>query len=107
MIRNGRHGHVQSRADKNHRPKRKCIGCGFKQEKFRLLRVVATKDDAVVWDKKQRLEGRGGYLCPRQECFELAVKRRGFQKAFRRNVEVNEGLRLEVGSYLYAKSQSV
>jgi len=107
MTKNEYHGHGQSIADKNHRPKRKCIGCGFKQEKFRLLRVIATKDGAVVWDKKQRMEGRGGYLCPRQECFELAIKRRGFQKAFRHNVEVNEGLWLEVGSYLYAKSQSV
>jgi hypothetical protein len=106
MILKGPNEGVQPIRGKNHRPQRRCIGCGCKEEKAHLVRVVATREGNIVWDQKQCREGRGAYLCPRLECIKLAVKRGSFRRAFRRNVEVSKGFRLEVGSYFYAKSQS-
>ena len=97
---------VQPARSKKHRPQRKCIGCGRKNEKVRLVRVVATRDGDIVWDQRQCREGRGAYLCPGVDCIELAIKRGSFHRAFHRHVEVSKGFRLEVGSYPYAKSQS-
>ena len=98
---------VQPERSRGHCPQRKCIGCGRKEEKARLVRVVASRDGHIIWDQMQCREGRGAYLCPGQECIELALKRGSFHRAFHRHVEVNIGFKLEVGSYFYAKSQSI
>ena len=37
----------------------------------------------IVPDPQARLPGRGAYLHPRQECFELAQRRRAFSRALR------------------------
>jgi predicted RNA-binding protein YlxR (DUF448 family) len=43
-----------------------------------------------VVDAASRLGGRGAWLHPETECLRRAVKRRGFARAFRRAVEVDE-----------------
>jgi predicted RNA-binding protein YlxR (DUF448 family) len=45
-------------------------------------------DERLVVDRDARLPGRGAYLCPEAACWEAAVARRGFARAFRRPVEV-------------------
>lgn len=42
--------------------------------------------------------GRGAWLCPRIECFELATKRRAFSRAFRTEVPIGatEALRTAI-----------
>ncbi len=47
-----------------------------------LLRLVAAGDD-IVPDPQARLPGRGAYLHPSQECFELAQRRRALPRALR------------------------
>src|SRR5215469_4451563 len=63
-------------------PVRTCIGCRERAAKSSLLRLVAT-GDGVIPDPQARLPGRGAYLHPSTECFELAQRRRAFSRALR------------------------
>jgi predicted RNA-binding protein YlxR (DUF448 family) len=42
----------------------------------------------VVACSGPRRSGRGAYVCPKQVCVDRTLRRRGFQRAFRQNVEV-------------------
>ncbi|HEY1105151.1 YlxR family protein [Agromyces endophyticus] len=69
-------------------PVRTCIGCRSRAPRSSLLRVVlqesqVTADDAAV------LPGRGAWLHPTLECYQLAVRRRAFARALRVRGEVS------------------
>ncbi|OUZ07983.1 hypothetical protein BHE97_14890 [Aeromicrobium sp. PE09-221] len=68
---------------------RTCIGCRERADKSTLVRVVAQPGAsdgsfAVVPDTDGTLPGRGAHLHPSSECLELAVRRRAFGRALRR-----------------------
>jgi predicted RNA-binding protein YlxR (DUF448 family) len=71
-------------------PARTCVGCRTRTSKADLLRVVVDGDEFVA-DPQGRLAGRGAYLHPKRECFELAVRRKGLSRALR----VSGHIRLE------------
>jgi len=54
-----------------------------------LLRVVLS-EDRLVPDPEARLPGRGAYLCPRPECMRAAMRKHGFERAFRAPVRVSD-----------------
>ncbi len=60
-----------------------------------MLRVVAVMEghDLVVLrpDPRHRMPGRGAWLHPRPECFELAVRRKAFGRALHLQVPVDAG----------------
>ena len=62
-------------------PLRKCVGCQEMKSKKELLRVLRCEDGSVRLDKTGRMNGRGAYLCSREECFERAVKTRGLERS--------------------------
>ena len=63
-------------------PVRTCVGCRERAAKSSLLRLVVTGDH-VIPDPQAKLPGRGAYLHPSLECFELAQRRRAFPRALR------------------------
>ena len=63
-------------------PARTCVGCRTRTTKVDLLRVVVDGDEFVA-DPHGRLSGRGAYLHPNRECFELAVRRKALSRALR------------------------
>ena len=63
-------------------PLRSCVGCKVRAAKSSLLRIVVG-GDGIVPDPQARQPGRGAYLHPSLECFELAQRRRTFTRAFR------------------------
>jgi hypothetical protein len=63
-------------------PVRTCVGCRQRVAKSSLLRLVVA-GDVIVPDPGARLPGRGAYLHPSQECFELAQRRRALVRALR------------------------
>jgi predicted RNA-binding protein YlxR (DUF448 family) len=81
-------------------PERTCIGCRSKRPQAALLRVVVVPTGAVI--ASRTAPGRGAWLCvppsaadqsdaeitpePGWSCLELAKKRRGFDRAFRRTL---------------------
>ena len=64
-------------------PIRTCIGCRKKEAKTSLVRFTFTVDSGIQLDKRQRMPGRGAYVCPDVACLEKAWKRRAFARALK------------------------
>jgi len=62
-----------------HIPIRTCIFCRDRFEKHTLLRFVR-KDKVIYFDKRYRLEGRGFYICQKEECLRKALDKKTFEK---------------------------
>ena len=58
---------------------RRCLICGTRAPKTHLIRF-ARGDDAPTIDHRQRLPGRGAYMCASPECFEQLLSRRGGER---------------------------
>ena len=69
----------------SHQPIRMCVGCRQKFPKKELVRLV-WQDGAIVIDEHQRLPGRGAYLCRKMECAQIAIRRKAFHRAFRKEI---------------------
>ncbi|TQO18998.1 hypothetical protein FB472_0530 [Rhodoglobus vestalii] len=74
---------------------RTCIGCRASDSRSSLLRIVASHG-AIVVDYSAALPGRGAWLHPTFTCYESAVKRRAFGRAFRANSPLDSGTLLSV-----------
>lgn len=68
------------------KPERQCIGCRESREKKELIRVVKTPEGDIVLDRTGRRNGRGAYLCDREECFQKARKSNALSRSFKINV---------------------
>ena len=66
-------------------PMRQCVGCRERKTKRELIRVVRCTDGSVRLDFSGKLNGRGAYLCPDNQCLQKAIK----SKALDRNLEVS------------------
>jgi len=66
-------------------PQRTCLGCREVKDQADLVRVVCSPDGEVLVDLKGKLPGRGAYLCNSRRCAEDAVKRKQFDRAFKRS----------------------
>lgn len=60
-------------------PHRKCVGCMSIKPKKELLRIVRT-DKEIFIDSKQKMPGRGAYICKDLECLKLAMKEKRIRK---------------------------
>lgn len=78
-------------------PLRKCIACGESKPKKELIRIVKNNQNEVNVDLTGKLNGRGAYICPTKECFELAYK----TKKIARNLET------EITDEIYNKLKGV
>ncbi|KTR03806.1 YlxR family protein [Curtobacterium sp. 1P10AnD] len=76
-------------------PVRTCIGSRRRAPRSSLLRVVALGDGRVVADPKAVMPGRGAWLTPTVDAYELAVKRRAFRRALRLDREPDTSSVLE------------
>lgn len=56
-----------------HVPQRTCVVCRDTDAKRALTRIVRTGEGTIEVDPSGRKNGRGAYLCDRQECWERAV----------------------------------
>ena len=79
-------------------PERLCIGCQTVHPKKELVRIVRSPEGVFSVDFKGKMPGRGAYVCHKPECFDAAVKRKRFEKAFQGAVstEILETLRAEM-----------
>jgi predicted RNA-binding protein YlxR (DUF448 family) len=57
-----------------HIPQRTCLACRQVKSKRELVRLVRTLDQGVEVDTGGRKTGRGAYLCPKQECWEVGLR---------------------------------
>lgn len=70
-----------------HEPVRTCIGCRKTFRKGEVLRIVAGPRGVVV-DYREKLPGRGAYVCPTPACIGAALKRDGVARALRAKTSV-------------------
>ena len=63
-------------------PERTCVGCRQRTAKGDLLRIAVVGDECVA-DPRGTLPGRGAYLHLDMACYDLAVRRRAFPRAYR------------------------
>jgi predicted RNA-binding protein YlxR (DUF448 family) len=61
---------------------RTCIGCRKRSSPVDLLRMTVS-GGLVLPDPDRRAPGRGAHLHPVAECFDLAVRRKAFPRAFK------------------------
>lgn len=55
--------------------------------KAEFLRVVRMPDGQVCIDIKQKLDGRGVYVCKNEKCIENAIKRKWISRGLKCEVE--------------------
>lgn len=82
---------------KGHVPVRMCAGCRKRRPKEELIRLVLNDKGELVVDREKVFPGRGVYLCSSLGCLELALRKKGFVRAFRgklRRVEPEEVFRV-------------
>jgi predicted RNA-binding protein YlxR (DUF448 family) len=69
-----------------HVPERTCLACGRKTNKAELLRIACNKEGSMSIDPRQRLPGRGAYVCRSPACGERLKKKKGLHHGFRQPV---------------------
>lgn len=77
-------------------PTRQCAGCGARRPQAELWRLTADAG-AVVVDVNRRLEGRGTYLCPGQECADRARRKGSIARRLHHRIEDYGGLERWLG----------
>ena len=63
-------------------PMRQCGGCGEMKPKSELVRIVRSPEGEISLDLTGKKNGRGSYICRSVNCFNMAVKRKSFERAF-------------------------
>lgn len=63
------------------------MGCRTKKQKENMIRIVKNKEDEIKVDFKQKLDGRGAYVCSEEKCFQQMQKRNSLKKALKTNIE--------------------
>jgi hypothetical protein len=63
-------------------PQRTCVACGGVRPKRELIRLVRTSGGVEV-DPDGKRSGRGAYLCPALECWEIGLKKGRLEYALR------------------------
>ncbi len=68
--------------DAGHIPLRMCIACRKRRPKSELLRMVSIKGE-IFFDERQKLPGRGAYICPSLACLHRCRRSSGLPHALR------------------------
>ncbi len=76
-------------------PLRKCIACGESRPKKELIRIVRNKENEINVDLTGKMNGRGAYICFKNQCFELAKKNKKLSKALETEISDEVYERLE------------
>lgn len=65
-----------------------CVGCKEMKNKKSLIRVVKTPEDMILIDITGKKAGRGAYVCPMDECLQLAIKSKGLEKSLKTKISL-------------------
>ena len=79
-------------------PVRMCVGCQEMKNKKEMIRVIKTPEGTFMLDATGKKTGRGAYVCPSEECLQLARKNKGLERSFKQAIpaEVYESLEKEM-----------
>ncbi len=65
-----------------------------------MVRFTYTLDEGIRLDERQRMPGRGAYVCPNLACLETAWKKRAFTRALKMSPSQQKSLDSETLSRL-------
>ncbi|MGI6752329.1 MAG: RNase P modulator RnpM [Anaerovoracaceae bacterium] len=68
-------------------PMRRCVGCNESRPKKELIRISSYEGNVGI-DPTGKAPGRGIYLCPNPQCFQLARNRRAIGRSL--NADISE-----------------
>ncbi len=76
-------------------PLRTCMACNEQKEKKDLLRIVKSKDGTIEPDITGKKNGRGAYICKKEECLDKIIKSHRLEKIFETKIslELYESIR--------------
>lgn len=85
-------------------PTRCCIACRNRDDKSNLIRIVSDKCGNAIYDKEQKNNSRGFYLCKNKNCLE-SIKKCVIKNKFKSKVYIEkesflnliEKIEIEVG----------
>ena len=61
--------------------------CEEMKEKRDLIRILKEDENRITLDPTGRKNGRGAYLCRKQECLAMAVKNRGLERSLKCRID--------------------
>ena len=64
-------------------PLRMCLGCRTHAVKTELYRIVRTPSGEVCLDTRERLPGRGAYLCKNRTCIQKIQKTKALERSLK------------------------
>jgi hypothetical protein len=64
------------------KPARRCIACNEQKEKQELLRIVRTPEKNIEIDLTGKKNGRGAYICKKEECLNKIIKSKRLERTF-------------------------
>ena len=78
-------------------PLRQCVGCKEMRNNREMMRVLRTAENEIVLDTTGKKNGRGAYLCMREECLKMARYNKGLERSFKMRIpeEVYDSLEKE------------
>ncbi len=81
-------------------PLRTCCGCRETFPKKELIRIVRNTEGGVDVDMTGKLNGRGAYICKKEECLKKAVKSGSIARSLAIEIEpgIYERLKEEFGA---------
>ena len=66
-----------------HIPQRTCIACRQIRNQRDLIHLVRAHDGTVQVDVLNKLSGRGAYLCPNKDCWEIGIRKNRLDSSLR------------------------
>ena len=74
------------RRQQQNKPMRRCIACYTSLPQDEMLRFTLV-DGKILFDDGVKNDGRGYYICNTNECLELAIKKKAFNRICKTNVD--------------------
>ena len=88
---------------RRHVPQRSCVACRQVKDKRDLVRLILASELVEV-DTKGKKPGRGVYLCPHRQCWEMGLKGNRIEFGLRTRISAeNRRMLLEFGTGLPSK----
>ena len=85
-------------------PQRTCLACRQVKAKPELVRLVRTPNENIGVDTDGKKVGRGAYLCPTRECWEIGLKSNRLEYSLRTTLTQDNRERLiRLGKDLFKK----
>lgn len=66
-------------------PMRMCVGCGELKPKKEMFRILKSEEGYIL-DTTGKKNGRGAYVCPKQECMKRCVESHGLERSFKEKI---------------------